>query len=369
MGKPKIAFVLPALNTGGAQRVVTSLANSLIQDYEVCIITFINEPPFYILNENIKIIPCVDRINPSKNIFQALESNYILFKRIRATIKKEKTDLLISFLTTANILSILVSKFNKVPVIISERNNPYLETPSKIWQLMRYITYSKANYVIVQTEIIKNFYIKKIKKERLVMLPNPISKDLSLKRDYGIPKKNIILNSGRLTYQKGQDMLIRAFSKTTNSGWKLVLAGEGPNRIKYEKLINKLGLNDKVSLVGNIKDIHNLYNQSKIFAFSSLYEGFPNALIEAMHFGLACVSTNCPTGPSELIIDGENGYLVPMNDEQKMVDKLNILMQDEEKRELISIRAVKSVKKFEISNVVLQWKDVIDHCLINKFNQ
>src|SRR5690554_2129372 len=124
MVKQKIAFVLPALNTGGAQRVVTSLANSLIRDYEVYIITFINEPSFYKLNENIKIIPCVEYINPSKNILQAIKNNYTLFKKIRVSVKREKINLLIGFLTSANILSVLVARATKIPVIISERNNP-----------------------------------------------------------------------------------------------------------------------------------------------------------------------------------------------------------------------------------------------------
>src|SRR5690606_5442243 len=119
MVKPKIGFVLPALNTGGAQRVVTSLANSLIEDYEVYIITFINEPSFYKLNEQIKLISCVEHIAPSRNVFQAIKSNYILFKRIQATIKSEKIDLFIGFLTSANILSILAARSTKIPVIIS----------------------------------------------------------------------------------------------------------------------------------------------------------------------------------------------------------------------------------------------------------
>ena len=191
------------------------------------------------------------------------------------------------------------------------------------------------------------------------ILPNPISAELTLQRNNTVQKENLILNAGRLSDQKAQDILIKAFARTENTHWKLVIAGEGPNRVKYEKLIKKLNLGDKVLLLGRQKDIHELYNSSKIFAFSSLYEGFPNALIEAMHFGLACISTDCPTGPSELINDSINGYLVPMNDEKAMAEKLSELMNDENKRKSFGDKAIKTAEKFEIENVVVQWKALI----------
>jgi len=363
MRKPKIAFVLPALNMGGAQRVVITLANALVDEYEVFIITFLNVEPFYQLNDNITLVHCVDSIQPSSNVIQAIKSNYILLKRINAIVKRNKIDILIGFLTSANVLATLVAIINRIPVIISERNNPYSEKTPKIWQLMRLIVYPKANYVVVQTEIIKKFFSNKIKKDRLLILSNPISAELTSKRINDNNKENLIFNAGRLTDQKAQHILIKAFAFTENDHWKLMIAGDGANRGKYEQLINELGLGEKVLLLGEQKNVHQHYNRSKIFAFSSIYEGFPNALIEAMHFGLACVSTNCPTGPSELIEDGKNGYLVPMNDEKAMAEKLKMLMNDENKRNLFGEQAIKTVEKFEVKNVVLQWKIIIDTCL------
>ena len=213
MSKPKIAFVLPALDMGGAQRVVTTITNALIDDYEVFIITFTNAKPIYRLDDNITIINCVDAIRPSTNAFEAIKNNYILLKRIHSTVKRNKIDVLVSFLTPANILSTLVAKYNRIPVIISERNNPYSEKIQNIWQLMRAITYPMANYVVVQTETIKSYFIDKLKKDRLLILPNPISAELTLKRNNDIKKENLILNAGRLTDQKAQDVLIKAFAR------------------------------------------------------------------------------------------------------------------------------------------------------------
>lgn len=365
MIKRKIAFVLPSLNMGGAQRVVTTLTNALNKNYEVFVITFTYAEPFYRLDDNITIINCVNEIKPSKNTFEAIRNNYILLRKINSSVKENKVDLLIGFLTPANILATLVAKFNRIPVIISERNNPYLRKAPKIWQLIRSIIYPMADYVVVQSETIKSYYSNKINKDRLQILPNPISEELTLKRDNSIKKENLILNAGRLTDQKAQDMLIKAFAKTKNENWKLIIAGEGPKRLQYEKLIKNLDLNKKVLLVGLNKNIDELYNKSKIFAFSSVYEGFPNALIEAMYFGLACISTNCPSGPAELIDSGSNGFLIPMNDIPMMTEKLNILMHDVKMLKKIGEQAAISVSKYETNTVVMQWKKLIEDCLNN----
>lgn len=363
MSKPKIAFVLPALNMGGAQRVVTVLANALVRHYDVFIITFTNTKRYYSLDDNITLINCVDKIDPSKSAFQAIKSNFILIKRIHSIVKKHKIDLLIGFLTSANIITTLVANFCNLPVIISERNNPYSQKISKIWELMRSFTYPRANFVVVQTETIKSFYSGKIKEDRLRILPNPISPELTYQRNANTKKENLILNAGRLTDQKAQDVLIKAFARIEKTDWKLIIAGEGSNREKYEKLIQELGLGEKVLLLGRQKNIYALYNKSRIFAFSSIYEGFPNALIEAMHFGLACVSTDCPTGPSELIEDGKNGYLVPMNDDEAFAEKLTVLMNDSEESEAFGKLAKKAVEKLEVNTVAEKWNQLISNCL------
>jgi GalNAc-alpha-(1->4)-GalNAc-alpha-(1->3)-diNAcBac-PP-undecaprenol alpha-1,4-N-acetyl-D-galactosaminyltransferase len=106
-----------------------------------------------------------------------------------------------------------------------------------------------------------------------------------------------------------------------------------------------------------------MYNTSKIFGFSSLYEGFPNALIEAMHFGLPCISTDCPTGPSELIANGINGYLIPLNGEKAMAEKLNYLMGNEEMGKIMGEKAIHAVNKYELPNVISLWNDLITRCL------
>ncbi|SEL72016.1 GalNAc-alpha-(1-_4)-GalNAc-alpha-(1-_3)-diNAcBac-PP-undecaprenol alpha-1,4-N-acetyl-D-galactosaminyltransferase [Maribacter orientalis] len=364
MNKYKIAFLIPSLGSGGAERVITTLANNLTENYEVIIITFDNKQPFYKLNSQIKHHSCTNLtdIPPSNNTYKALKFNIKLLLEINRISKDEKIDIIISFLTIANILGILVAKFRKIPIIISERNNPNKELISNFWMQIRRKTYPSANYIVVQTQEIADFYITKIKNDVVKIIPNPISPDLEIMNSKET-KENIILNVGRLSNQKGQEMLLKAFTRIESNGWKLVIAGEGENRVKLEKLIKKLQISDRVLLPGRIKDVSKLYNKAKIFAFSSNYEGFPNALIEAMHFRLPCVSTNCPTGPSELIINDINGFLIPVNNEIVMAEKLNILINDSALRESLGSKAAKTVKKYAIESISDRWKKLIESCL------
>ncbi|MCM4172553.1 glycosyltransferase family 4 protein [Arenibacter sp. TNZ] len=357
--KQKIAFVIPSLGAGGAERVVSTLANALIKNYEVYIITFIKIVPFYKLHKDVQLVHCVDKITPSRNIFNALKSNYILLKKINAIVKKEKIQLLIGFLTSANVLSVLAAKSNSIPCIISERNNPNKNKVNKFWKILKNFSYHKANFLVVQTKEIKEYYVSSVTEEKLIILPNPISDELSLKRDKKALKENIILNVGRLTRQKAQDVLIKSFSRIDDKNWKLLIIGEGPKKKDYEQLVEKLDLKDRVLIKSKTKNIDKYYNSCSIFAFSSIFEGFPNALIEAMHFGIPCISTDCPTGPSELIEDGINGFLIPMNNEEVLTEKINQLISKEDLRLSFGKNGQKTVDQFRVDYVVKQWNRII----------
>lgn len=363
MKKLKIAFLINKLGAGGAERVVTTLANKLSECYTIYIITFSKSEPFYNLNREVQVIPCFKQIESSNTIQEALSNNYLLLKQINAIVKTNQINLLIGFMTSANVLATVVAKLNNIPVIISERNNPDKQWISGFWKLLRIMTYPFANHLVVQTSEIEHYFAKKIRKDRLHILPNPISPELTLNRNIKAIKQDIILNVGSLTDQKGQDILIKAFALTYIDDWRLVIVGEGPKREKLEILIKELGIEQDVTLLGRIKDVHHMYNTSKIFAFSSLYEGFPNALIEAMHYGLPCVATDCPTGPSELIENNINGYLTPLNDEKILAEKLRLLMHDDKKRALFGTRAIETVEKYEIDMVIKEWRLLIETCI------
>jgi len=357
--KKTIAFVINSLTSGGAERVVSILVNALVQKYNIIIITFVKAPIFYELNDKILVRSCTNKLSPSKNAFQAISSNFFLVKKIRYFLKENDVDLCIGFMTTANILSVIASKLQHIPVIISERNNPYLEdhTIPMFWKKLRRLVYPRTNYLVVQTEGIKKFYKGFIKQRQLKIIPNPINP--SFKNIHGVVRENIVLNVGRLSEQKAQDVLIRAFANIKPKGWKLYIAGNGEKKENLQLLINDLNMTDQIELLGTVKNVERLYSTSKIFAFTSIFEGFPNALLEAMHFGLACISTDCPTGPSELIQNDKTGYLIPMNDEKALENRLTFLINNHQEIERIGNAARISTKNYNVDSIVSKWENLI----------
>jgi glycosyltransferase involved in cell wall biosynthesis len=357
--KKKLAFVLPSLNAGGAERVGSTLANELCNKYEVFIITLGNVEPFYYLQNNIKHIKCANRSLNSKNIFQAIRNNFYLLKKLKNILKENDIDLCIGFTTTANILAIIVSKNIKIPCIISERSNPNIYVPNKLWKYFRKMTYRKADFIVVQTKSNLSYFRSFTTKEKAIVLPNPLSGEFINKKNRNTNRENVILSVGRLDKNKAQDLLISAFSNINTDGWHLIFVGEGVEKQNYINLTKSLGLESKVSFVGNSTSIYNYYNTSKIFAFTSQSEGFPNVLIEAMYFELPCISTDCPSGPSEIISDGSNGFLIPVNDQIALENKLTLLMSSESLRKKIGEKAFLSVKEYQTKNVVKKWDKII----------
>jgi len=357
--RKKIIFIIPSLTSGGAERVVTTLANELVQDFDVKIIQLYKSQPFYKLNKNIKLDHCRESFDPNFTIYRSITNHFFMVRNIYK-ILKHHSDVTIGFTTTSNIYTVIASRLLKKPCIISERNNPSYSISNKYWNFIRKKIYPFADKIIVQTEDIKKYYLKTIGSDKLKILSNPIDPELTKHRnDNVIQKENIILNVGRLNEQKNQELLIKAFSNIPHIGWKLLIVGEGNQRKLYQKIIIELSEQENIRLLGRINSIHEEYSKAKVFAFTSNYEGFPNALIEAMYFGLPCVSTDCPTGPSELIEDNKNGFLIPMNNQKILEKKLTKLMNDEKLRKIFGENAKSRASVFEASIIADKWRDLI----------
>ncbi|PKQ44065.1 glycosyltransferase family 4 protein [Confluentibacter flavum] len=357
--KKKIGFVIGSLSSGGAERVISTLSNELINKYDIVIITFVKDDPFYSLNEKIKVIACKETISTPTSIFQSLRLNLELLKGVSKVIKTEKIDIIIGFITSANIVATLAAKLNKIPSIISERNNPMITDVPKFWVLMRHLVYPKADKLILQTEGVKKFYKDRIKSNKIVILPNPISKDLSSLRDDKVKKENIILTVGRLDKNKCHDLIINAFKGVKSNDWKLLIVGVGPMENNLKELIKISNLQDSVKLLGKVKDIHKYYNSAGVFVFASRTEGFPNALLEAMYFGMPTISTDCNFGPSEIIENGKNGYLIPVGDQEMLEKRLKTLIDNEQLRVKFSKNAKLATERFHSDTVVKKWEEVI----------
>ncbi|MBT8393805.1 MAG: glycosyltransferase family 4 protein [Bacteroidia bacterium] len=360
--KKKIGFVIGKLSAGGAERVISNLSNVLIEKFDITIITHVNSEPFYLLDKRIKVIACQDYIDKPSSTLQSIKLNYNLIKRISQIIKEQDINIIIGFITSANILSIIAARLNRIPCIISERNNPNIAEIPKLWVVLSRLIYPLANNLVLQTEGVKKIYEKNFNPQKITVLPNPISIQLSQLRKQTLKKERIILTVGRLTKHKCQEQIITAYNNIRPKGWKVIIIGDGDQKQKLENLIKEYKLSKNIKIISQVKRIDQFYNNASIFVFTSRYEGFPNALIEAMHFGLPCVSTDCNFGPSDLIQEGENGFLVPIDNQTILESRIKKLINDENLRKEFSIKSKLKTESFKSEVVVNQWEN-----LINKF--
>ena len=365
MNTKKLAFIIPSLKAGGAERVVSTLATQLVDNFDVMIIVLYHCTPFYAIDPKVQIKYLKDDYNSTPSIFQSIMNHFDLIRSARKEIKSYQTDIIIVFTTIPNIYSIILAKQLKLKSIISERIHPRFGSISKFWVTLRKWIYPKTDMLVIQTKDIANYFNDFMRTEKLQIINNPLSDELANQKkdiEYSVRKKHVIC-VGRLEDQKNQELLINAFSNIDHSGWKLLLIGQGRNHERYQVLIDKLGMQESIELVGNAKNIFEYYNTARIFVLSSNYEGFPNALIEAMYFGMACIATDCPSGPSEIILDMDNGILIPVDDQFQLERNLNTLMQDEVIQTQLGQNAEQSTAIFNARSIANTWQELIYNTL------
>jgi len=349
--KTKICFIIYSLGNGGAERVLTTLSNYFTKTHVVTIITFKKETHYYELDENI-VLKSIDSDSNSKNIFEAVINNINIIINLTKILKSVNPDVVISFMTTSNILATISCRIIGKPIIISERVN-YDFLSSQVWKQIRKLIYPFANYLVVQSDydLDKYSFVKNI-----IVIYNPLFfKDIKELKE----REKFILAVGRLDYQKGFDMLIEAYSKL-DTNWKLKIIGEGKGRDNLNKLIEQKKLENKVILVGRKKDVINYYQRASIFVLSSRFEGFPNVLCEAMACGCPSIAFDCKTGPANMIDDGENGVLVESDNINKLSLSIQKLIDDKQIRDKLSKNGKEIKNSLDIKNITSQWMKIIE---------
>lgn len=345
--KKKILLVIPTLNQGGAERVISELANYWSTNgIEIHLAILVKSNHFYSLNNSITLHDIGKKINGKLSKIVSIFQSYY---KLRTLIKNSSFNFIISFLPQSNVLTLFSALGLKQKIYVSERNSPTTwNDHSKSFIFIRNYLYKYAEGFIAQTNDAKNVLSKMYPIAKIDVIPNPIKE---IKLNVNVKRENIILNVGRLDKQKGQLDLIEAFYKANLKNWKLIILGEGSLRKELENRIIELNLISKVEMPGAVKNIDEWYSKSSIFAFPSYFEGFPNALAEAMTSGLACVSYDCDTGPRDMIIENFNGYLISVGNIEKFSLKLKELAEKEDLREHISLNAIKIAEKFNIKNI------------------
>lgn len=356
----RIAFVIPSLDSGGAERLLADLANYLIEKgYDVAIIHAKPQKyePFYPVHNSVNMLSmCAGKIlHPKGKLAKSLV--YLKFlKHIRKSIKQEKPDVVISFLTMTNIMTLAATRGLNVPVVVYDLSNPYLSISVMQSWLVK-LSYQNAFKVLTQTKT-QHAYYSFIKKKNKSVIANSVDK-LHQKTFYDSAQS--IVSIGRLIDSKDFATLVSAFAKISLefSEIKLTIYGEGENRSVLEKQINDLGLTEKVFLPGNKKNVKELLHENDLFVFPSRYEGLPCALLEAMAAGLPVIVSNGP-GNIDLVQDGFNGLIFPVGDVDACADLMRKLIEDSQKREFLGTNAKKTADAFEPGKIFAQWEALIE---------
>ena len=346
----KIIFVIGGMTRGGAERVISILANQYAKNgWAVDIVMMLDYVIDYELDSRINLI------DMTADQTHKLKSAPSWIKNFRVYVKKQKPDVIVSFVARINLVVLAATIGMSIPIIISERNDPAADGRSKLIDIATKILYRRSKTVVFQTQKARNHFSGKIKSLGRI-IPNPISVECN-----ATTSKKKIVTVGRLSPQKNHKMLIEAFLEVAerHPDYELWIYGEGNLRDELGTIISEHHLEGKVFLPVNIPDIHQKIADAEMFVLSSDYEGLSNALLEAMMMGLPCISTNC-AGSDEYIKDGVNGLLVPVGDKKKMAMAIERLIEDNALRTSIGKAGKKSVEQCDSQIVMKKWCETIE---------
>lgn len=347
----RVLFVSGSMRRGGAERVISVLANNLAnKGWDVSIVTLLYDGCGYELDERVSLI---DVSESAKN--QVLDTPRLI-KTVRRIIKKLQPDAVISFMITINVVTWFATRGLKVRFIPSERNDPRVGRGA-ILQILSRMVYANSSTTVFQTKRAQSFFSENTIKKS-VIIPNPVNL-VNVKERKKVPR---IVSVGRLELQKNQKLLIDAFAEVHKEFPEYVLHiyGSGSLEDELREHINQLELQKYVELKGNVPDVQEQIADAELFVLSSDFEGTSNALLEAMALGLTCISTDC-AGAADVIMNGESGVIVPVGDKDAMIAAIGHLIMSrgsamsmgEKARESIAIR-------YNAETVTQQWIKVIE---------
>ncbi len=359
----KITLISSSLEVGGAERVMSIIANYwATRDWQVTILSFDDgaSSPFYDLDKRVEYRSLgIDNRDAYRLTNLGRTLNHI--RRLKKAIVASRPDVVVSFVNTINIMTLLACWGLKVPTIVTEHVYPAFGGLNKIGKFLQQWTYRRASLVTVQTHSGLSFFPADRGFETAV-IPNPIALPESDPIESQLyTDDRHLLASGKLIPQKGFDLLIRAFSQISDEHpeWTLTILGEGEMRGELEDLCEQLRLQERVFMPGTVRNIDAHLRKADIFVLSSRFEGFPVTLGEAMACGVPVIATDCLSGPREIIHNGVDGLLIVPDNIDALAVGLDILMSDPVKRQLFSHHAPQAISRFGVEPVMAIWDSAL----------
>ena len=360
----RILIFIHSLSCGGAERVAASLSWYWAErGHKVTVVTLERvDQDFYHLHPQVRRV-ALELAGKSRNVLEAVGANLRRMLALQKVLKYEAPDVVLSMMTRANVLAILAARGLACSVVVSERTYPPQCYLGRVWEWLRRWSYGLSEAVVALTHESADWLRRHTSARRIAIIPNPVSWPLSCQPGPVEPEslfpesRKIVLAVGRLTFEKGFDLLLKAFALvgSTRPEWGLVILGNGPERRSLEELARSLGIADRLFLLGQVGNIGSWYARAEFYVMSSRFEGFPNALVEAMAYGCPAVSFDCDTGPRDIIRHEVDGLLVAPGDVQALASAMARLMDDETLRSRFCAKAVEARDRFSIERIGAMW--------------
>jgi GalNAc-alpha-(1->4)-GalNAc-alpha-(1->3)-diNAcBac-PP-undecaprenol alpha-1,4-N-acetyl-D-galactosaminyltransferase len=359
----RVALVVPSLGGGGAERIASALANHWSEfGVDVCLVTIGGrDADTYALDPRVRRV-ALDLARPSRHLVEGFVSATRRAVALRRTLLSQSAQVVVSFIGSTNVLTLLAAWGTGLPVFVCERTDPREDPEAKrrrAWGVLRRVLYPRATGVIVQTESVAEW--ARAFCPRVDVIPNFVAQPRRTATP-GVeqgPKRLVAM--GRFGPEKGFDLLLHAFARVAaaHADWSLTILGEGRERARLEALARSLRLEGRVSMPGRAADPSPLLADAHAFVLSSRREGFPNALLEAMACGLPAVAFDCRSGPREIIAHGHNGVLVPAGDVAHLAAALDRLMGDPAERVRLGANAREIATLLAPERVFGAWDDLV----------
>ena len=359
----RLALVAATMGPGGAERVLSILANRWAErGFDVTLVTLAGHgEDFYPLHPSVRRITAA--VAQDAGRFGRLSAAINLLRhvlRLRSTLRQLKPDVVLSFIDSTNVMTLLSLIGANIPRVVSERSDPAMVPLAALWRVLRAVLYPGADRVVVQTAGAAAFFKGRVAR-RLAVIPNPVMRpDTSVEGELQ-PPRPFIMSLGRFTEEKRFEDLIDAFAAVAprHPEWSLVIAGDGPLRPALLRQIEALGLKTRVMLPGIVKHSAALLAQCDIYVLSSRFEGFPNAMCEAMALGRPVIATDCPSGPRAIIRNGIDAIMVPPMQPKALAEAIERLFSAPAERARLGEAAAGIIERFKLDPIVDAWEGVL----------
>ena len=358
--KKKLCFFSGDITrSGGTERVAVQLANALQEDntYEICFVSLTEqqEKPFY------PLYPEINRYRLGEKWLNPGPGYIPLIGKLRKFLKEQQIDIIVDIDIVLDVLAIPATKRLKTKVVSWEHFTTDFELSVLYRKVILKYSVKRSDYVVVLTDGDLEEYQNRLgRKKAICRIYNPVA--YLLQEETELKRKNMILSVGRLVSEKGIEYIKKVSVEILQRypEWQWVILGEGPEWENLEQFIVEHHLQNRLILKGNVENVDEYLRQASIFVLTSKYEGLGLSMLEARAMKVPCVSFDIKMGPRELIQNEMDGYLVPPFDCDEMIRKIEMLINNPERRTQFAEKAFLSMDEFRVEKITGQWKEILE---------